>query len=55
MNEGEKILPDKTGKRRVPKVGETAPNFVLPATDGSTVELATYPKPTALVFMRHLA
>lgn len=43
------------GKLRVPKPGELAPNFVLPATDGSTVELASYPKPVALVFMRHLA
>ncbi len=42
-------------KLRIPKVGEIAPDFVLPATDGTTIELATYPKPVALVFMRHLA
>ena len=46
---------EKAGKLRIPKIGEIAPNFVLPATDGSMVELAIYPKPTVLVFMRHLA
>lgn len=40
---------------RLPKVGEMAPGFVLPATDGTMVDLAAYPKPVALVFLRHLA
>ncbi|MEI6046295.1 MAG: hypothetical protein WCS37_18250 [Chloroflexota bacterium] len=40
---------------RVPRVGEVAPNFTLPATDGSVVELATCSKPVALIFLRHLA
>lgn len=42
-------------KLRVPKVGEIAPNFSLPALDGNTVEVAQYPRPVALVFLRHLA
>jgi peroxiredoxin len=32
-----------------------APDFTLPATDGGTVHLAEYPRPVALVFLRHLA
>jgi len=40
---------------RQPQVGEIAPDFTLPATDGSTVTLSSYPKPLALVFFRHLA
>ncbi|CAA9580473.1 MAG: hypothetical protein AVDCRST_MAG88-3260 [uncultured Thermomicrobiales bacterium] len=42
-------------KPRVPGVGEIAPVFVLPATDGTTVELAVVRRPVALVFLRHLA
>lgn len=42
-------------KLRVPGVGETAPAFVLPATDGTTLELAAEWRPVALVFLRHLA
>jgi peroxiredoxin len=41
--------------RRLPHAGEPAPDFTLPATDGGTVHLAAYPKPVALVFLRHLA
>jgi hypothetical protein len=40
---------------RLPKVGAMAQGFVLPATDGTMVDLAAYPKPVALVFLRHLA
>jgi len=40
---------------RVPKTGEVGPNFSLPSTDGTIVELASYSKPVALVFLRHLA
>lgn len=40
---------------RLPRVGQVAPNFSLPATDGTNVELSVYPKPVALVFLRHLA
>lgn len=39
---------------RLPRVGESAPDFSLPAIDGGTVRLAEYPKPIALVFLRHL-
>jgi hypothetical protein len=39
---------------RLPRVGEPAPAFALPATDGATVELAGAAKPLALVFLRHL-
>lgn len=42
-------------KLRVPGVGEIAPAFALPATDGTAVDLGSYPKPVALVFLRHLA
>ena len=41
--------------RRLPHAGEPAPDFTLPATDGGTVDLAAYPKPVVLVFLRHLA
>ena len=37
------------------RVGDLAPDFTLPATDGGTVTLRQYPKPEALVFLRHLA
>jgi peroxiredoxin len=40
---------------KMPSVGEIAPLFSLPATDGSLISLEDYPKPVALVFMRHLA
>lgn len=40
---------------RLPRAGEPAPDFTLPATDGGAVHLAEYPKPVALVFLRHLA
>jgi peroxiredoxin len=40
---------------RLPQVGERAPDFTLPATDGDSIDLAEYPKPVALVFLRHLA
>lgn len=40
---------------RQPEVGEVPPDFALPATDGTTVHLAEYPKPVAIVFLRHLA
>jgi len=39
---------------QLPLVGTIAPNFNLPAIDGERVELASYPKPVALIFMRHL-
>jgi peroxiredoxin len=38
-----------------PQVGEAAPDFSLPATDGSRVRLADYPKPVSITFFRHLA
>jgi len=37
-----------------PRVGEPAPDFALIAIDGAHVHLADYPKPVALVFLRHL-
>ncbi|HWP41793.1 MAG TPA: hypothetical protein VNO14_01065 [Blastocatellia bacterium] len=40
---------------RVPGVGEVAPDFALPATDGGSVRLGEHPKPVAIVFFRHLA
>ena len=40
---------------RLPGVGELAPDFKLEALDGSIVNLSEYPKPVALVFLRHLA
>ncbi len=40
---------------RQPQVGETAPDFTLPATDGSNITLSSYPKPLAVSFFRHLA
>jgi peroxiredoxin len=40
---------------RVPRVGEIAPDFRLPATDGGVVRLSESPKPVAIVFLRHLA
>lgn len=39
----------------LPSVGERAPDFVLPATDGGSIRLSQYPKPVALVFLRHLS
>ncbi|HEY7832359.1 MAG TPA: hypothetical protein VIG30_02235 [Ktedonobacterales bacterium] len=39
---------------RLPRAGDLAPAFALPATDGATVELAGAAKPLALVFLRHL-
>lgn len=39
---------------RLPRAGEMAPEFTLPATDGGTVDLAGAAKPLALVFLRHL-
>ncbi len=43
-----------TSRRRLPRVGELALDFSLPAIDGGAVQLAEYPKPVALVFLRHL-
>lgn len=40
---------------RLPRPGEPAPAFHLPATDGTTVDLPAYAQPTVLVFLRHLA
>lgn len=37
-----------------PQVGKPAPDFALMAIDGAHVHLAAYPKPVALVFLRHL-
>jgi peroxiredoxin len=51
----ERDTPDVLRQLRLPRVGEPAPALHLPATDGTTVDLATYPKPVALVFLRHLA
>jgi peroxiredoxin len=45
----------RAGSLRLPHLGELAPDFTLPATHGSVVRLAEYPKPVALVFLRHLA
>lgn len=39
----------------LPKVGELAPNFVLPTIDGRMLELEHAPKAVVLVFLRHLA
>jgi peroxiredoxin len=45
-----------TSKRlRQPQPGEPAPDFSLPASDGSRVTLADYPKPLSITFFRHLA
>ena len=38
----------------LPPVGSPAPDFTLPATDGATIHLAGFPKPVALIFLRHL-
>ena len=40
---------------RVPQRGEPAPDFTLPALDGSTIVLSSLPKPVVLSFLRHLA
>jgi peroxiredoxin len=39
---------------RLPHAGETAPDFTLPSTNGEMVHLADFPKPVALLFLRHL-
>jgi hypothetical protein len=39
----------------LPERGAVAPDFSLPAIDGLMVKLSSYPKPVALIFMRHLA
>jgi peroxiredoxin len=41
--------------RPAPRAGDLAPDFTLPATDGTTVRLAELPAPVVLVFLRHLA
>lgn len=46
-------MPDE--RLRQPQIGELAPDFTLPATDGSIVNLKRHPKPVALVFLRHLS
>lgn len=38
----------------VPRVGTIAPNFVLPTTDRGVIQLAEFPTPFVLVFLRHL-
>ena len=38
----------------VPRVGAAAPDFTLPATNGSLIHLAAFPRPIVLVFLRHL-
>lgn len=40
---------------RVPRAGEPAPDFEAQSLDGTTLTLASHPKPVALVFLRHLA
>lgn len=37
-----------------PRIGEQAPDFALRSIDGVHVHLVEYPKPVALVFLRHL-
>ncbi len=39
---------------RLPSVGALAPDFTLPATDGGVIHFAQFPKPVALIFLRHL-
>ena len=39
----------------IPQVGERAPDFTLPATDGGEVTLSRCGGAVALVFLRHLA
>ena len=39
----------------MPQAGELALNFSQPDSAGEMVELARYPRPVGLVFMRHLA
>ena len=46
-------MPDK--KLRQPQIGDLAPDFTLPATNGSMIKLKQHQKPVALVFLRHLA
>lgn len=58
MSQGTPVHSSHSSERhsqlRLPRVGEPAPALVLPTTDGTTVDLATAPKPVALVFLRHL-
>ena len=39
----------------MPQVGERAPDFTLPTTDGGEVTLSRCGEAVALVFLRHLA
>lgn len=55
MSQGAQAHPaERRPRLRLPRVGEMAPKFTLPATDGGTVDLAGALKPLALVFLRHL-
>jgi peroxiredoxin len=38
----------------VPRVGTIAPDFVLPTIDRGVIQLADFPRPFVLVFLRHL-
>lgn len=42
-------------ERKLPRVGDLAPDFTLATTNGGALRLATVPRPVALVFLRHLA
>ena len=55
MSQGANTREAGPGARlRLPRAGKMAPAFALAATDGAPVDLATTPKPVALVFLRHL-